>query len=140
MVTKASLIKPTKNTKFHIDFDWWKSQDRNWRNSLITFFCPTHIEAFDGHVDEQDMDLVDPETGEVTQGDALIFTLINHCAKQDDFITANAPLVDTIFKVFLANNNQPLDSEELSQITHKPANTILSTIGSSRVYKGIRPV
>ena len=51
MVTKASLIKPTKNTKFHIDFDWWKSQDRNWRNALGTFFCPTHIEAFDGHVD-----------------------------------------------------------------------------------------
>lgn len=140
MVTRASLIKPTKNTKFHIDFDWWKSQDRNWRNSLITFFCPQHAETFAEHVDTPEMDLVDPETGEVSQGDALIFTLIHHCAKQDEFITTNAPLVDTVFKVFLSNNNQPLNSEELSEIIHRPANTILSTIGANRVYKGIRPV
>lgn len=140
MVTKASLIKPTKNTKFHIDFDWWKSQDRNWRNSLITFLCSNHRDDFANFTDQTDMDLVDPDTGEVTQGDALTFTLINHCARQADFFTDNAPLVDSIFKVFLSNHNQPLNAEELAEIIKRPANTILSTIGSSRVYKGIRPL
>ncbi len=140
MLNKSSLMKPNRNTKFRIDFDWWKSQDRNWRNSLITFLCPEHREAFAQHDEKEMLDLVDPDTGEVTKGDALIYTLITHCARQNDFITPNAPLVDSIFKVFLSNNNQPMDSDELSAIIRKPALTILSTIGSTRVYKGIRPV
>ena len=133
-------MKPNRKTKFRIDFDWWKSQDRNWRSSLISFLCPEHREAFAQFSDETMLDLVDPSTGEVTKGDALIYTLITHCAQQEDFITANTPLVDSIFKVFLSKENQPMDSEELAEITRKPTLTILSTIGSTRVYKGIRPV
>jgi hypothetical protein len=133
-------MKPNRKTKFRIDFDWWKSQDRNWRSSLISFLCPEHREAFAQFNDETMLDLVDPSTGEVTKGDALIYTLITHCAQQEDFITANTPLVDSIFKVFLSKENQPMDSEELAEITRKPTLTILSTIGSTRVYKGIRPV
>lgn len=140
MVTRSSLIKPTKKTKFRIDFEWWKSQDRNWRNSLITFLCPEHQDVFASFTENTDMDLVDPDTGEVTQGDGLTFALINHCAKQEHFFSDSTPLVDSIFKVFLVNDNQALDAEELSAIIRRPANTILSTIGSTRVYKGIRPV
>ena len=140
MLKKPSLIKPNLSTKFAIDFDWWKSQDRNWRNSLISYLCPEHRESFSGHSDASSFDLVNPQTGEVTQGDALIDTLIYHCANQEDFITPGAPLVDSFFKTFLSNHNQPLSCEELSQIVHKPAATILSTIGSFKVYKGIRPV
>ena len=133
-------MKPNRKTKFRIDFDWWKSQDRNWRSSLISYLCPEHREVFAQFSDETMLDLVDPSTGEVTKGDALIYTLITHCAQQEDFITANTPLVDSIFKVFLSKENQPMDSEELAEITRKPTLTILSTIGSTRVYKGIRPV
>jgi len=140
MLNKSSLMKPNRKTKFRIDFDWWKSQDRNWRNSLISFLCPEHREAFAQFSDETLLDLVDPSTGEVTKGDALIYTLITHCARQEDFITPNSPLVDSIFKVLLSKENQPMDSDELAEITRKPAMTILSTIGSTRVYKGIRPV
>ena len=140
MLNKSSLMKPNRNTKFRIDFDWWKSQDRNWRSSLITFLCPEHREAFAQFNDETLLDLVDPDTGEVTKGDALIYTLTTHCARQEDFITPNSPLVDSIFKVFLSKDNQPMNSDELAEITRKPAMTILSTIGSTRVYKGIRPV
>lgn len=140
MLNKSSLMKPNRKTKFRIDFDWWKSQDRNWRSSLISFLCPEHREAFAQFSDETMLDLVDPSTGEVTKGDALIYTLTTHCAQQEDFITANTPLVDSIFKVFLSKENQPMDSEELAEITRKPTLTILSTIGSTRVYKGIRPV
>ena len=92
MLSKASLIKPVLTTKFHVDLDWWKSQDRNWRNSLVTFMCPAHQEIFSASTDDEEMDLVDPETGVVTRGDGLIQTLIDHCAKQADFISLNAPL------------------------------------------------
>ena len=110
MLSKASLIKPGLNTKFRVDLDWWKSQDRNWRNSLVTFMCPTHQELFARFTDPQEMDLVNPDTGEVTRGDGLIRTLVDHCARQEGFISANSPLVDSVFKVFIVNHNQPLNS------------------------------
>ncbi|NLE93370.1 MAG: hypothetical protein GX599_05160 [Chloroflexi bacterium] len=140
MLNKSSLIKPSLTTKFRVDFDWWKMQDRNWRNSLVSFMCPKHQELFAHAGDAQEMDLVDPETGEVSRGDGLIQTLVEHCARQEDFITSNTPLVDSVFKVFLVNHNQPLDSVELADRIGKPAETILRTIGTTRVYKGIRPV
>ena len=140
MLSKASLIKPGLTTKFRVDFDWWKSQDRNWRSSLATFMCPTHQELFARSTDEQEMDLVNPETGEVTRGDGFLQTLVDHCARQEGFISADAPLVDSVFKVFIVNRNQPLDAIELAERVGRPADIILRTIGTTRVYKGIRPV
>jgi hypothetical protein len=48
--------------------------------------------------------------------------------------------VDSVFKVFIINGNQPLNAIELAERIGKPADTILRTIGTTRVYKGIRPV
>jgi hypothetical protein len=135
-----SLLKPTVKTKFQVDFDWWKSQDRNWRNSLLTFLCEEHQALFASYGNEANIDLVDPQTGEVSQGDAILNTLVDHCAHQGGFLSQNAPLVDSIFKVFLVNKNKAMNAEELSALLGKPAQTILSTIGTGRVYKGIRPI
>ncbi len=140
MLSKSSLIKPGLTTKFRVDFEWWKSQDRNWRNWLVAFMCSKHQELFIQSTDAQEMDLVNPETGEVTRGDGLIQTLVEHCAMQEGFISPNAPLVDSVFKVFIVNRNQPLNAIELAERIGKPADTILRTIGTTKVYKGIRPV
>src|SRR5665647_693264 len=135
-----SLLKPTIKTKFQVDFDWWKSQDSNWRTSLLTFLCEEHQVLFAAYENVANIDLVDPQTGEISQGDAILNTLVDHCAHQTGFISPNAPLVDSIFKVFLVHKNQPMSAEELSALLGKPAQTILSTIGTGRVYKGIRPI
>ena len=135
-----SLIKPTLSTKFRIDFDWWKSQDRNWRNALEGFLCEDHQPFFKNHEVATRADLVSLETGEVTQGDPLLDILTHHCAKEEGFLSATGPLVDSIFKIFLVNENQAMNAEELAVITGRPADTILKTIGTTKVYKGIRPV
>lgn len=135
-----SLIKPSLTTNFHIDFDWWKNQDRNWRNALESFLCEEHRQLFKNADNAIDADLVDPKTGEVSQGDPLIDILTHHCAKQEGFLSPSGPLVDSIFKVFLVNDNQPLNPEALAAITGRDADIILKTIGTLKVYKGIRPV
>lgn len=135
-----SLLKPTLKTKFHIDFDWWKNQDRNWRNALVAYMCPEHQAKFADVDPSDEFDLIDPKTAIVTRGDALLDVLTHHCAHQEGFLSETAPLVDTIFKIFLVNDNEPLNPEELALKVNRPANTILSTIGAARVYKGIRPV
>jgi len=65
--------------------------------------------------------------------------LITHCAKQPDYLTPQTSLVNAVFRLFLANGNAPLSPAEMQERLGKPANTILRTLSSPRVYKGIRP-
>jgi hypothetical protein len=60
-------------------------------------------------------------------------------AEDPNFINPQTSLVDSIFRVFLANNNTPLSPRELAERTGRDANTILKTLGGMRIYKGIRP-
>jgi len=137
---KFSLVKPTVDTPFHIDFDWWKETDSNWRIFLFSFLCEKHQELFSDKNDSLKIDAVDPETAEVYPVDGLLYTLMNHCAKMEDFIPDNLPLIGRIFRVFLANGNEPLNPQQLSKMVNRPARTILVTIGGHQVYKGIRPI
>jgi hypothetical protein len=136
---RFSLIKPTLNTRFHIDFDWWSKNDRSWRVYLRSNLCPEHQKMFEEDQADEEVDWVDPQTAEVQKVDGLQHVLITHCAKQEDFIPEHSTLVDAAFRVFLANGNAPLTPIELSDRLHRPAETILKTISGVRVYKGIRP-
>ncbi len=138
-VKRFSLVKPTLQTHFHIDFDWWQQNDRDWRVYLYNFLCPQHQEAFaELNVSDQ-VDWVDPETAEVQHVDGLRHVLITHCAKQSTFITQQTTLVDSVFRLFLANGNTPLTPEELSEQLGRDSYTILKTLSGTRVYKGLRP-
>jgi len=86
------------------------------------------------------IDWVDPKTAEIKQVDGLQHILISHCAQENSFFSQNMALVDSVFRVFLSNGNEPLTPEELGDILHRPPETILRTFSSIRVYKGIRPV
>ncbi len=137
---KFSLIKPTITTPFHIDFDWWKSHDHNWRVYLRSCLCLAHQQEFFEQQNIDPIDSVDTISGEVTVVDGLEYILLNHCAKQDDFLTDYTTIVNAVFRIFLSNGNTPLSATQLSSITGKPAETILRTLTGLEVYKGIRPV
>lgn len=139
-VRKFSLIKPTLQTPFRVDFDWWRLNDRNWRIAMESMLCPEHQEAFADLPEDQLVDWVDPETAEVRQLDGLQNTLITHCARQADFLTEHTAVVEAIFRLLLANGNTPMSAEELGARLNRPAETILRTITGQRVYKGLRPV
>ena len=136
---KFSLLKPTIQMPFHIDFDWWRANDENWHVALISMLCPEHQEAFADLLEGQSIDWVDPETAEVRQMDGLQYTLIQHCAKQADFLDEHTVMVEAIFRVLLANGNTPMSSEELAVRLKRPADIILKTIAGPRVYRGLRP-
>ncbi|MCC6188167.1 MAG: hypothetical protein IT318_04000 [Anaerolineales bacterium] len=139
--TANRLIKPTLKTKFHIDFDWWERESREFRVYLTSHLCPEHQAALAEHAGEV-IDVVDPETAEVRKEDGIQHTLRMHCSQLPEFITAHTSLVDAVFRVFIANGNQPLSPEELADRIGRPgqANMILRTLSGARVYKGLRPV
>ena len=132
------LIKPGVDTKFYIDYDWWKTS----RDDLDVYLR-THLsqqqQARLEHVDLQEVfDYVHPETGEVFQLDALRLA-IQESARRDDFITGHIGLIDSVFRALLVSGNHPLNARELADITGRGASTILKTIGGIRIYRGIRP-
>jgi len=138
-VRRVSLVRPTLQTRFHVDFEWWSKNDRDWRVYLRSTLCPEHQEAFANIEAEEKVDWVDPDTAEVQRVDGLQHALITHCAKQPDFITQRSTLVDATFRLFLANGNTPMNALELSERLGRPAETILRTFSGRRVYKGLRP-
>jgi len=136
----ARYVKPTLETKFHIDFDWWQQQGQNLRVHLYTLLCPEcQVKYTDSQ--SQEIDWVNLDTGEVKRVDALWEVIRNHCSQRPDYITAHTPLTASVFRIFLANDNTPLTPIELHQVLgRKSPSLILGTIGGGQVYKGIKPV
>ncbi len=138
-VKRYSLVKPTTQTCFRIDFDWWRQSDRDWRVHLRSLLCPMHQEAFPDARGDQMVDWVDPDTAEVQQVDGLQHVLITHCAKERDFITERTTLVDSVFRLFLANGNAPMTPAEMAAQLGRSPDVILKTLSGGQVYRGVRP-
>ena len=132
-------VKPTSETKFHIDYSWWDREDRDLRTYLISQLPPEQRARFDSTQDSSTIDWIDPETAEVRRVDALQQALVE-AADNPQWISEHTTLVDAVFRVFLANNNKPLSPDELGRLINRQSATILRTLAGAQVYKGIRPV
>lgn len=135
----SAKLKPTLDTKFHIDYDWWDKENNDLRSYMLTHLPSDLREKFADGNEEKVIDYIDPETGEVFQLDELGLA-IQEAAKREDFINLQTSLVDSVFRVFLANGNTPRTPQELEEETGREAKTILKTFGGLRIYRGIRPI
>lgn len=133
-----ALLKPTKDTKFHIDYEWWEKEKNDLRAYMLTHLPSDLRETLEKNEVSHVIDYIDPETGEVTRLDDLGRAL-KEAAKRPDFINPQTSLVDCVFRVFLTNGNRPCTPGQLAEATGRDANTILKTFGGIQVYRGIRP-
>lgn len=77
----------------------------------------------------------------------LLATIQGCCASTPEFITSELPILESIFHFFLANGNEPLDLEHLSQQlrerrggdSQRTAPEILSRLLKTDRYYGLRP-
>ena len=137
---RFSLVKPTLQTPFHIDFDWWQKNERDWHVYLRSLLCPEHQELFATIQEGEMIDWVDPKTAEVKSVDGIQHTLMSHCARRPEFVTEQTAIVEAVFRLFLTNDNLPMTAEELGLRLNRPPLTILRTLSGPRVYKGLRPL
>lgn len=137
---RFSLIKPSLQTPFHIDFDWWQKNERDWHVYMRSLLCPEHQEVFADVQEGELIDWVDPRTAEVKPVDGIQHTLMSHCARRPEFVTEQTAMVEAVFRLFLTNENMPMTSEDLGTHLNRPPQTILRTLSGPRVFKGIRPV
>jgi hypothetical protein len=135
----ARWMRPTVDTKFHIDFDWWEEKERNFRLHLLSHLCSDCQSRYKDHREAELIDWVDADTAEVTRVDGLWHSLRICCSQRPDYVDELTPLTTAVFRTFLANGNEPLSPVELQDRLRRPADTILRTIGGVRVYHGIKP-
>ena len=137
----AKWLRPTVDTKFHIDLDWWKEHNRDIRVYLRQSLCEECRKAYADIQDLGEVDWIDPVTAEVTREDGLWSTLRSCCSNKPNYITPNTPIIDSIFLTLVANGNKPLSPKELHErLDRRPAETILRMLTGGEVYLGIRPV
>lgn len=135
-----SLLKPGVETPFHIDFEWWQQNERDWQVFLRSLLCAEHQQALAEVTEGQVVDWIDEKTAEVRPVDGLQHALMTHCVRLPDFVGARTTLVESVFRTFLANGNAPLSAEDLATRLNRPSGTILRTLAGPRVYRGIRPL
>ena len=138
---RLSLVKPTIDTPFHIDFSWWSQHDREWRVYLRSLLSEEDQARFVDIIDgDQMLDYVDPDTAEVHQVDGLQHVLITHTAQKEDFLGEGMALVEAVFRLFLKNGNAPMSIAEIGTYLGRDPKPILRMLSGPRIYRGIRPV
>ncbi len=136
---KASLPKrPTAETKFIIDYDWWDKSDLDLKTYLLTRL-PIDKEM-PAEIGTDEVDLIDPETGEVYRVDGFQYIVQTYFSQLPEDFAARTSLVDAVFCVLLANANIPMTAQEIASRVHRPVSTILKTVGGPKIYQGIRPL
>ena len=133
------LIKPTLETKFRVDYSWWEKSSEDLRTYLLSHLLQEQRERLSQSDEVRTVDYIDPDTGEVLELDELGLA-IQTAAENPNFINKQTSLVDSVFRVFLANGNMPMTPVELAERTGRSANTILKTLSGGQIYKGIRAV
>ena len=135
----SRFIKPTVDTPYHIDFDWWTKASRDLRVYLKSHLCDVHREMY-AEASADPVDWVDAHTAEVKPIDGILYELRTHCSLQPDYIHDLTSVVDAVFRVFMVNDNQPMNPRELGKRIGKDPELILRTISGKTVYQGLRPV
>ncbi len=136
----SGLIKPTLDTKFYIDYSWWdhRGEGQDLRTYLLSHVLPDQRNRLAQTETGKTVDFIDPVTGEVSQLDEVQLA-IRRAAQMPNFINPQTSLVDSVFRVFLANGNAPMSPRELAERTGRDATTILKTLSGRVIYNGIRP-
>jgi hypothetical protein len=132
------LNRPTADTKFYVDFDWWKESEMDLKTYLYQRLPIGDLTSLESDLDE--VDLVDPETGEVRRVDGFEYSLQTFFSQLPDDFISRTSVVDAVFCVLLANGNRPLTIRELAKEVDRAPDVLLKTLAGSQIYQGIRPI
>jgi len=137
----AKWHRPTVNDKFHIDMQWWQDNQLDLRFYAREALCSSCKGDFTNLDETEQIDWVNEQTGAVTRVDGVWHALRTHCAALTSYIDTSTPIVEAVFRTFLANGNQPLSILELhALLDRRPPETLLRMLTGGQVYLGIRPV
>ncbi|MBZ0317950.1 MAG: hypothetical protein K8L91_16125 [Anaerolineae bacterium] len=132
---RTRSIKPTLDTPFHIDYQWWEKESQDLRSYLISLLPEDRRAILTEQAELSEIDVIDPQTAEVRKIDPF-----EQALRETEIDFNGTSLVDSVFQLFLKNGNKPLTPNELGELTGRPATTILRTLAGTRIYRGLRPI
>ncbi len=127
-------INPDQNRqRWFIDLDWYQPNNRSFFTLARNCLCPKCRQQL--RVEDEEIAAAD-----------LLTSIKDCCSKERGFITGEVPILESVFRLFLANGNQPLDLVELGKQLSKwrgrdPYRTsveVLSRLLESDRYYGLR--
>ncbi len=121
--------------RWSIDLDWYQLNNRSFSTLAGECLCPKCRKRLE--VEEREIPAAD-----------LLAAIKDCCSEEPGFITGELPILESIFRLFLANDNQPLDLEELSKqlseqrggSPYRTSIEVLSRLLDSDQYYGLRQV
>lgn len=132
-MAKESSGEKAADPRWNIDFDWYKRNNRSLATLAEGCLCPRCREQV--------------EAGDLA--DADLPTRIKECCSQvPGFINRELTILESVFRLFLANGNEPLDLTEMSlqlsrrlgDDTYRTSPGILARLLKNVRYYGIRQV
>ena len=87
-------------TRWCIDFDWYQQNKRSLLVLAQSYLCPKCAKK------------LNVEAGEPSIK-TLLKTIQGCCSHAPDYIHDQLPIMESVFRLFLANGNKPLELEEL---------------------------
>lgn len=102
MVDREEISSDQVKPCWSIDLDWYQPNNRSFFTLARGCLCPKCRKQLKA------------DEGEVSATDLLV--AINDCCSQKPgFITGETPILESVFRFFLASGNQPLELEELGK-------------------------
>jgi hypothetical protein len=130
-VSKKTEIVESAGPRWNIDLKWLEHNGRSFTTMTKNYACP-HCRS------------------QVKDGKAQkTFSVIKDCcSKKEGFFTPLSPILDSTFRLFLANGNQPLSMEEITQELGKKRGDsyqsgrvgLLARLLKDEQYYGIRQI
>lgn len=107
-------LQPQEETRYFIDFQWYEQRELVFSTVAQARLCPSCGSKLATFVDER-YPVIDPKTKRVAFEFRRVPFAANPlpiirdcCSRSRDYITPETPLLEAIFRVFLANGNQPM--------------------------------
>jgi hypothetical protein len=127
----AKEVKP----RWFIDLEWYQQSNRSLSTLARGYLCPKCRRRLKA------------SSAEMSPGE-LLSIISRCCSRTPEFITSRLPVLESVFRLFLANGNQPIDldqlgrelSERLEGDTYRTSPEVLSRLLARDQYYGLRQV
>jgi hypothetical protein len=133
MPKKQESLQP-EEARWAIALDWFQTSNRSASLLIKHYLCPTCARRLGAKKEPA------PQ--------ALFSSIAECCSQTPDFINDKLPILESAFRVFLRNSNQPLTLKELSSELgrvrsgdiYRTSPEVLSRILKNDSYYGLREI
>jgi len=135
MKNEEDLNNERRGQRWFIDFTWYQQNNRSPLTLIKHCLCHKCQEQFGAG--EPEVSITD-----------IIANIKDCCCQDSNFITGRLPILEGVFRLILANGNQPLDLEEIGSRlrerlggdTYRTSPELLSRLLENDRHYGLRQV